>query len=94
MFDLGKTMSRSEKEEKEREKERMSTSEAAKVMGHAGGKARGGEEPGVSHERLSEAASTMGKKGGEETARTHGKEFYSEIGQKGGEARSKERERE
>jgi len=30
-----------------------------------------------------------GKKGGEETARTHGHEFYEEIGQKGGE-RTKE----
>jgi uncharacterized protein len=33
-----------------------------------------------------------GRKGGETTAREHGPEFYSEIGKKGGEAVSQDRE--
>jgi general stress protein YciG len=32
-----------------------------------------------------------GKKGGEATARTHGREFYEAIGSKGGRARSRNR---
>ncbi|GEN83800.1 hypothetical protein SLU01_21120 [Sporosarcina luteola] len=31
-----------------------------------------------------------GRKGGEETAKTHGHEFYEEIGRKGGEARARQ----
>ena len=33
-----------------------------------------------------------GKKGGEKTSETHGSEFYSKIGQKGGETVSQDRE--
>lgn len=29
-----------------------------------------------------------GRKGGEKTAQTHGREFYQDIGKKGGESRS------
>jgi len=32
-----------------------------------------------------------GKKGGEETAKTHGREFYEEIGKKGGEKVAEEK---
>ncbi|HZX45484.1 MAG TPA: KGG domain-containing protein [Candidatus Nanoarchaeia archaeon] len=35
-----------------------------------------------------------GKKGGEETSRTHGKEFYEDIGKKGGEETSRTHGRE
>ncbi|WP_040228459.1 KGG domain-containing protein [Bhargavaea cecembensis] len=35
-----------------------------------------------------------GRKGGEETARTHDREFYEEIGKKGGEATSENHDRE
>ncbi|HZX45481.1 MAG TPA: general stress protein [Candidatus Nanoarchaeia archaeon] len=35
-----------------------------------------------------------GKKGGQETSRTHGKEFYQEIGKKGGQETSKTHGRE
>ncbi|RDB35949.1 MAG: stress-induced protein, KGG, repeat-containing protein [Spirobacillus cienkowskii] len=35
-------------------------------------------------------AEEMGRKGGEATAATHGKEFYREIGHKGGEKRAEQ----
>jgi general stress protein YciG len=41
-------------------------------------------------ERKSEmTVEEAGRKGGEETAKTHGKEFYEEIGHKGGEKTAK-----
>jgi len=43
--------------------------------------AQGQNAPGTGEMSVSEA----GRKGGETTASTHGREFYQEIGQKGGE---------
>ncbi len=65
------------------------THEKLVEAGRKGGEARAREiqEEGISmetHEKLVEA----GHKGGEATARTHGKEFYQEIGKRGGETRA------
>jgi uncharacterized protein len=49
---------------------------------------RAAHQKGTAHEFSPEEARMAGHKGGEATARTHGKRFYKEIGKKGGEARS------
>ncbi len=52
---------------------------------------RAAHQKGTAHEFNSDEARKAGRKGGEVTARTHGKSFYKEIGRKGGEARVKGR---
>lgn len=42
--------------------------------------------PNNNNKRGKMSVSEAGKKGGEKTSQTHGREFYQEIGHKGGEA--------
>ncbi len=39
------------------------------------------------------SVSEAGRKGGQKTAQTHGREFYQSIGRKGGESRGKQRDK-
>ncbi len=55
-----------------------------------GGKAA--HEKGAAHEFDSQEAREAGEKGGDETARRHGPQFYSEIGEKGGKKVSQDRQ--
>lgn len=66
------------------EKRKEGTKETGKMTKEEAGR-KGGSQEGTS------SRSEAGRKGGEATKETHGREFYQEIGKKGGQASGEER---
>ena len=66
------------------EKRKQGTKETGKMTTQEAGR-KGGSQEGTS------SRSEAGRKGGEATKETHGREFYQEIGKKGGQASGEER---